>query len=130
MEGKRKEPTFKSGFAIDTLLSKNYIGNMIAIKTKFLKQYPEILKKLKQEDIAYDLLLRISEKTEEFVHIPRVLYHELLENKNIDTKAQKEIIAQYLERNEIPYQEIKDGMYKGNYKIEYEIMIIQKIYKN
>lgn len=122
MEGKRKEPAFKPNFAIDTLLSKNYIGNMIAIKTKFLKQYPEILKNLKQADKIYDLLLRMSEKTEEFVHIPRVLYHELLENKKIDTKAQKEIIAQYLERNKIPYQEIKDGMYKGNYKIEYEIM--------
>ena len=42
----RQNPEFKPDFAIDTLLSKNYIGNMFAVKTKFLKTYPEILEDL------------------------------------------------------------------------------------
>lgn len=121
MEDKRKEPAFKPDFAIDTLLSKNYIGNMFVVKTKFLKQYPEILKDLNQEDIYYDLLLRLSEKTKDIIHIPKVLYHEIIENKKINIEAQKESIRQYLERNKLPYKTIKNGMYEGNYKIEYEI---------
>ena len=47
--------------------------------------------------------------------------------KTIDTKNQKEVIKQYLERNEIPYKEIKDGMYEGNYKVEYEILENPKV---
>lgn len=119
--GIRKVPAFKPNFAIDTLLSKNYIGNMVVVKTKFLKQYPEILKDL-QEDIYYDLLLRISEKTEDIIHIPRVLYHDLIENKTINTQVQKEILKKYLERNQIAYKTIIDGSYEGQYKIQYEII--------
>ena len=119
IQDKREQPCFKPDFAIDTLLSKNYIGNMIVIKTKFLKQYPEILQNL-QKDIFYDILLRISEKTKDIVHIPKILYSQL-EEPTIDTKNQKEIIKQYLDRNSIAYKKIKDGMYNGHYKIEYEI---------
>lgn len=121
INGKRQEPRFKPDFAIDTLLSKNYIGNMIAIKTKFLKRYPKILENL-NKDIYYDLLLRISEKTKEIIHIPRILYHDLIEDKHIDTETQKIILKQYLERKKIQYKSIEDGMYKGNYKIQYEII--------
>lgn len=121
IENKRKEPSFKPDFAIDTLLSKNYIGNMIAVKTKFLRKYPEILQNINDKDVCYDLLLKISEKTEEIIHIPRILYHELEENK-INTDQQKEIIKQYLERNKIQYDQIQDGQYQANYKIQYKII--------
>ena len=119
-ENKRLNPLFKPDFAIDTLLCKNYIGNMFAVKTKFLKQYPEILENL-NEDIYYDILLRTSEKTDKIYHIPKVLYHELDLTKKINTKSQKETIKQYLTRNNILFKEIKDGMYEGTYKIEYDI---------
>lgn len=120
IEEKRRAPSFKPDFAIDTMLSRNYIGNLIIVKTKFLKQYPDILENL-SKDIYYDLVLRIAEKTDKIVHIPKILYHELVENKEVDNQEQKEIIRQYLERNHVQYKEIKDGMYEGDYKIEYEI---------
>ena len=119
-ENKRLNPLFKPDFAIDTLLCKNYIGNMFAVKTKFLKQYPEILENL-NEDLYYDILLRTSEKTDKIYHISKVLYHELDLTKKINTKSQKETIKQYLTRNNILFKEIKDGIYEGTYKIEYDI---------
>ncbi len=126
IDGKRQRPEFKPNFAIDTLLSKNYIGNMFAVKTNFLKRHPEILENL-NKDIYYDLLLRISEKTDEFIHIPRVLYHWLEDDKKIDIDVQKLILKQYLERNNIEYDKIEDGMYRGNYKIQYTIKGMPKV---
>lgn len=126
VEEKRENPIFKPDFAIDTILSKNYIGNMIVLNTKFLKLYPEILRNL-NKDIYYNIILRTSEKTNKIQHISKILYHELKREKTIDTKNQKEVIKQYLERNEIPYKEIKDGMYEGNYKVEYEILENPKV---
>lgn len=121
IEESREEPVFKPDFAIDTLLSKNYIGNMFVVKTKFLQQYPDILQDLNLQDRYYDLLLKMSEKTKDIIHISKVLYHELTKNKQIPMEAQKENIRNYLKRNGQEYKEIKDGMYKGNYKIEYKI---------
>jgi len=37
-EGKRVEPEFKPHFAYDNILSKNYFGNFIVVKTKFLQE--------------------------------------------------------------------------------------------
>lgn len=126
IDGKRKNPLFKPDFAINTLLSKNYIGDMLVIKTKYLKRYPELLRNL-NKDIFYDLLLRISEKTEDIVHISKILYHQTIEEQEIDTESQKKSLKQYLERNQIKYKEIKDGMYPGNYKIEYSIIENPKV---
>lgn len=126
VDNKRKDPSFKPDFAIDTVLSKNYIGNFIAIKTKFLKLYPDILRNL-NKDIYYDLILRISEKTDKILHIPKILYHELTEKRNVDIEDQKDIIKKYLDRNKIQYTQIKDGMYNGNYKIEYKIIEQDKV---
>jgi GT2 family glycosyltransferase len=120
IEEKRKEPDFKPDFAIDTLLSKNYIGNMVVVKTEFLRENSELLENLKEE-IYYNLLLRIETKTNNIIHISKILYHELIENKEINTNAQKEAIKQYLQTKQILFKEIKDGRYEGNYKIEYEI---------
>ena len=126
IEDKRKEPLFKPDFGIDTILSKNYIGNMIVIKTDFLKENTKILKNL-NNDKYYDLILKVSEKTNDISHIQKILYHDLNENRIIDIQSQKNSIKEYLERNNILYKEIKDGMYKGNYKIEYEIIGNPKI---
>ena len=126
IDEKRQNPVFKPDFAIDTLLSKNYIGNMIVVKTKFLEQNPEIISNINL-DIYYDLILRISEKTNEIVHISKVLYHDLAEKRQIDKENQKEIIKQYLQRNNLNYTEVKDGIYEGTYKIEYKIIDNPKV---
>lgn len=120
INGVRKNPEFKPDFAIDTLLSRDYIGKMLVVKNKFLKYHQEILNEL-NEEIFYDLEFRILNITRDFIHIPKILYHCTSENieKNID--KQKDIIKNYLNKNNIAFKEIKDGMYEGDYKVEYEI---------
>ena len=117
---KRIEPIFKPDFAIDTLLSKNYIGNVLVVKVKFLQQYPDIIENA-TEDVYYDRLLKIAEKTQNIVHISKVLYHETEKNMPVNKESQKQSIKQYLERNHIDYEEIRDGLYDGHYKIEYKL---------
>lgn len=126
IDGKRNNPLFKPDFSIDALLSRSYIGEFLVIKNKFLKFHPEILDNL-NEDLFYDLVLRLSEYTKDIIRIPRILYHYLYENRLVNTQSQKEIIKQYLDRNKILYKEIKDGMYAGDYKIEYEIIGSPKV---
>lgn len=119
-EGKRTNPSFKPDFGEDTILSENYIGNFIFVKAKFLKQYKEILNNL-NKDIFYDLILRISEKTNNIDHIPKVLYH-IEEEQKVDEYVQKKIIQEHLQRINLEYQEVCNGQYSGQYKVNYKIV--------
>ena len=121
----RTNPQFKPGFGIDTILSRNYIGDLLVVNSVFLKAYPKLLDNL-EEEIIYDLVLRISDYTHEIVHIPRILYH-YKESRVQNYKAQEQIIKNYLERNSIEYNSIKHGLYEGDFKIEYKISGTPKI---
>ena len=123
---KRENPDFKLGFGIDTILSKNFIGNFFIIQKKFLKYNKDILKQLDKE-IYYDIILRIIEKTDKIYHIQKILYSELNLNKMIDTINEKKCIQKYLERNNIGYKTIEDGKYIGQYHITYNIYENEKI---
>lgn len=126
INGVRKNPVFKPDFAIDTLTSRDYIGKMLVVKNKFLKYNPEILDNF-DEELFYDLEFKILDITNEFVHIPKILYHYTSENIEKNVAKQKNIIKNYLNRNNIAFKEIKDGMYEGDYKVEYEIIGNPKI---
>ena len=117
---KRVSPHFKPDFGRDTILSTNYIGNMIAVKTEFLKLHEDMLEDL-NKNIIYDLILNISEKTRKIEHIQKILYYELKENMDIDTKDEKAIIKKHLKRCGIEFKSIEDGKYLGQYKINYKI---------
>lgn len=120
INGKRIRPHFKPGFARDTIISQNYIGGFIAVKTDFLKVHQEILKNL-NKNIIYDIILQISEKTRKIEHIQKILYHETLEEMPVDIDDEKKIIEKHLKRMNLEYEEIKDGKFKGQYKIDYKI---------
>ena len=116
----RIKPHFKPGFARDTIISQNYIGGFIAVKTTFLKVHKEMLENL-NKDIIYDILLQISEKTRKIEHVQKILYHETEENMNIDIVDEKKIIEKHLKRMNLEYDNIQDGRFKGQYKINYKI---------
>ena len=120
INGQRIKPHFKPGFARDTIISQNYIGKFIAVKTTFLKIHKEMLENL-NKDIIYDILLQVSEKTRKIEHIQKILYHETEENMNIDIADEKKIIEKHLKRMNLEYDNIQDGRFKGQYKINYKI---------
>jgi len=120
IDGKRIKPHFKPGFARDTIISQNYIGGFIAVKTSFLKMHKEILKDL-NKNVIYDIILQISEKTRKIEHIQKVLYHETVENIEIDIEDEKQIIEKHLKRTGLEYESIEDGKFIGQYKVNYKI---------
>ncbi len=120
INGQRIKPHFKPGFARDTIISQNYIGGFIVVKTTFLKIHKEMLENL-NKDIIYDILLQVSEKTRKIEHIQKILYHETEENMNIDIVDEKKIIEKHLKRMNLEYDNIQDGRFKGQYKINYKI---------
>ncbi|MFR2534527.1 MAG: glycosyltransferase family 2 protein [Clostridia bacterium] len=124
-ESKRINPELKPHFAYDTLLSKNYFGNFIVVKTKFLQVHEEILKGLSQTETIYHLILRILSKTERIMHIDTVLYHKV--HENINETEQMHIIEEYLNREKIAYQSVEKGKFEGQYKINYTITQNPKI---
>lgn len=120
LEGKRQRPHFKPDFARDTILSQNYIGDLIAVKTAFLKVHPEFLQNLGQNAIL-DLSLHISEKTRKIEHIQKILYHQTVEEKDVNTQEEKRIIANHLDRVGLKFTSIDDGKFNGQYHIRYQI---------
>ena len=120
VDGKRKEPHFKPDFARDTILSQNYIGNLLVVKTDFLKIHDDILEDL-GEQVIYDIALRISEKTRKIEHITKILYHELQDKMDINVSDEKEIIKKHLNRMHLEYENIEDGKFIGQYHINYKI---------
>lgn len=122
---KRVKPEFKPHFAYNTLLSKNYIGNFIAVKTKFLEKNIDILADISNTETIYDLMFRIWEKTKRIMHIDMVLYHKL--SDMIDVEEQKNIIARHLNRIGVKYDSIENGELKGIHKINYTLLDNKKV---
>ena len=127
--GEREDPFFKPDFSYDMLLSCMYITHIRAIKkSTFLK--------LKGLDPRYDgaqdwdFALRLYEHKGTFYHIPKILYHwrktdqstanESSGAKSYAYKRQKELLEAHLRRSKIE-AEVKEGYWKGSYKIDYKI---------
>ncbi len=74
-EGKRYAPYFKPDFSPDTLRSTNYIGPCVTVKKELLNQIDCLLETFHGGDF-YDLVFKSTEKAQNIVHIPKVLFHK------------------------------------------------------
>lgn len=102
-------PNLKPDFSPDTLLSFNYIGHLSLLNKKIvisLNGFDEKIDYLEE----YDLYLRISEKIKTIYHIPKILYHNRLEEVNNNDinfsdeeliSIKKKIISNALKRRKI-----------------------------
>ena len=73
-EGKRIEPYFKPSWSPDLLLSYNYICHFSVYRKKMLDKMKGFRTGYEGSQ-DYDLLLRVTEKTDKIYHIPKILYH-------------------------------------------------------
>ena len=127
-------PFFKPDFSPDFLRSNNYICHLSCIRAELIKEIGGFRKEFDGAQ-DYDLFLRISEKTNQILHIPKILYHWRMHNsstaQNIETKmyaieAGRKAIQEHCDRiglqaeveNENPL-----GLYRVKYKVKGEPLI-------
>ena len=125
----RIAPHFKPDFAIDTLLSYNYICHFVIIKRRLMDKLKGFRKEFDGSQ-DYDLVLRATDMANKIIHIPKVLYHWRM---NIDSvamssdakpyayEAAKKVIRNYLESKGVKAT-VEDSMILGVYKITYEVV--------
>jgi O-antigen biosynthesis protein len=67
-------PHFKPGWSPDTLMSLMYTGQIACIRRSLLEDVGGMRPELEGSE-DWDLVLRVTEKTQRISHIPKVLYH-------------------------------------------------------
>lgn len=65
----------KSGFGKDELRSHNYICHFVVFKKQLLDNMTEFYRREYEGSQDYDMVLRLTEKAEKIVHIPKILYY-------------------------------------------------------
>lgn len=73
-EGRHSEPHFKPRWCPDHLLSRNYLGHLVVMRTTLVNTVGGFREGFEGSQ-DHDLLLRAVEHTAHIEHIPRVLYH-------------------------------------------------------
>ena len=115
---KRRDPIFRPDFAIDTLRSKNYIGNCIAVKkdklVNFIKPNYNLI------EFNFDLVFRAYENNLSIIHIPKVLYHDINRHVNTNYNEEIQIISSHLNRLNINAK-VEQGIHFGQYHVIYDL---------
>ncbi|MEZ5582908.1 MAG: glycosyltransferase [Candidatus Competibacteraceae bacterium] len=74
VDGAYVEPHFKPNFSPDLLFSTNYVCHLSILRKSLLDQIGGFRKGFEGSQ-DYDLVLRMTERTNNVYHIPKVLYH-------------------------------------------------------
>ncbi len=73
-QGRHSDPHFKPQWCPDHLLSRNYFGHLVIARTGLLRAIGGFRAGFEGSQ-DYDLLLRLTERSQHVAHVPRVLYH-------------------------------------------------------
>ena len=127
-KGNCSNPHYKPNFSPDLLLSHNYITHLSCFTKELFDEVGGFESKYDGSQ-DFDLFLRMSEKTSNIYHIPKVLYHwRMLESStsaNSQAKPEainrsKELLEETLERRGIKAKVIPQEM-DHYYRVKYEI---------
>ncbi len=75
LDGQRVEPFFKPDWSPDLLLSVNYMSHFSAFRRSLLGEIGGFRHGFDGSE-DYDLLLRVTERTDKIAHLPKILYHQ------------------------------------------------------
>lgn len=127
---------FKPDYAIDNLRANNYICHFSVFK-KTLLEGDELFRTAFDGSQDHDMILRLTDKAQNIVHVPRLLYywrcHEASVASNIEAKpyainAAKEAVADHLRRHGYDHFKITSTRaFETIFKIRYEIIGTPKI---
>ena len=125
----RSNPYFKPDFSPETLECNNYITHFCVVNADLLKKIGGLNQEFNGAQ-DFDLILRLTKKANNIVHIPKILYHWRI-NKNSTAKvadakpyayeAGKRVVEEYLKRNNrngtVEFGNDVPGIYRINYEI-------------
>lgn len=129
VDGKiRSSAFFKPDFSPDTLRSQNYLCHLVVINKVLFERIGRFRDGF-DGYMDYDIILRVIEKTNHIVHIPKILYHRRMDAgfivqdasaQNCCSKAAKKALVEHLQRLGLKGK-VVDGLYPNTYQIMYEI---------
>lgn len=123
-KGRRTYPTFKPQWSPDYFLSFMYIGHLSVYRTALVRSLGGFRPGFEGSQ-DYDLALRVTERTDKIVHIPRILYHWRMHEDsvagNIHAKpyaftAGKKALEEALQRRSSSEMAISDTNALGIYR--------------
>ena len=126
-QGNRRDPFFKPDWCPDSFLSRMYTCHLGVYRRSLIEEIGGF--RVGYEGAQdYDLVLRLTEKTDQIFHIPKILYHwrihsqstaSELENKDYATDAAYKALSEALERRSEPGKLIPtEG---GHWIVRYDI---------
>lgn len=126
--GRRYDPSFKSGWAPDTMLSYNYLCHFAVVRRTLVEEVGGFREGYDGAQ-DYDLLLRITPKTNRIKHIPKILYHWRAADgstakdptlKPYATDAARRAIGEFLRVKGLE-SEVVDGALPTTYRVRYRV---------
>ena len=129
LAGNRCDPFFKPDWSPDLLLSSNYINHLRVVRRCLLEKVGGLRSEYDGSQ-DFDLVLRLSERTNRIHHIPMILYHgRAVQTSSAFSRgaqpkadiAAERAIANHLERNEIQAH-VEPGCSQGHWSVRYEIL--------
>lgn len=129
-DGKERQlPFFKPDWSPDLLLGVNYITHFLVIRKTLFDDLKGIRKGFDGAQ-DYDLLLRATEKTNNIVHIPKILYHWRLADgstaktvgeKNYADDAGQKALRDAVARRKVAADVVEIKERPTNYRLKYAI---------
>ena len=128
-EGKLSSAFFKPDWCPDSFLSRMYTYHFGVYRRSLVQQIGGFRVRYEGSQ-DYDLVLRLTEKTDKIYHIPNILYHcrihlnstaENLDRKNYAIEAAKNALADALQRRNEPGIVADAPRSIGHYVIRYNI---------
>ncbi|MDG3086929.1 glycosyltransferase [Vibrio hannami] len=130
VDGVRCAPFFKPDWSQHLLYNQNYIGHMVCLSRSVLQKVKGFTLGLEGAQ-DYDLLLRVSENTDQIVHIPHILYHWREHSgstaANADSKpyaheaGKKALENHLLKKYQLDEAKVKDGINLFTYRPNFPI---------
>lgn len=133
-DGKERSlPFFKPDWSPDLLLGVNYITHFTVVRRSLLDKVGK-LRSSYDGSQDYDLLLRLSEKTTNIIHIPKILYHWRLADgstakgvgeKNYADDAGQRALKDAVKRRSIKASVIEIKERPTNYRLKYKLPTVR-----
>lgn len=121
----------KTGFGKDELRSHNYICHFVVFKKVLLDGMTNVYRKECEGSQDYDMVLRLTERAEKIVHIPKILYYWRVHKgsvamdlsvKQYAVDAAKKAISDQLLRSGETGEVMCNLPYQTIYRVKYDIV--------